>query len=58
MRLPRHIFLVLAAALLLHIAQISAQVTWTIATEYPAASMPGEGLRYFAEAFFAAHCYG
>jgi len=52
MRLSRHIFVVLAAALLLHIAQVSAQVAWTITTEYPATSMPGEGLRYFAEALF------
>ncbi len=52
MRLSRHIFVVLAAAFLLHVAPVSAQVTWTIATEYPATSMPGEGLRYFAAALF------
>ncbi len=42
--------LLLTTAFLLPIGQVNAQITWTMATEYPATSMPGEGLRFFAEA--------
>ena len=39
-----------AAPLALHVGPIHAQTSdWSMATEYPANSMPGEGLRRFAE---------
>jgi TRAP-type C4-dicarboxylate transport system substrate-binding protein len=41
---------VVAAALWLPASLVSAQINWSMATEYPATSMPGEGLRFFSEA--------
>ncbi|MBS1228264.1 MAG: putative TRAP-type C4-dicarboxylate transport system, periplasmic component [Proteobacteria bacterium] len=46
----RRLLLLLTAALLLPAPQAIAQISWTMTTEYPATSMPGEGLRFFAEA--------
>lgn len=40
----------LAAILLLAAAPAAAQVSWAMPTEYPASSMPGEGVKKFADA--------
>ena len=46
----RMICLIVAVLLLLPASALRAQVIeWQMATEYPATSMPGEGLRFFAE---------
>lgn len=50
----RHLTTGLAAAVVLPMVSVRAQpatqpATWAMATEYPASSMPGEGLRLFAE---------
>ncbi len=49
--IPANILAHVVCALLLVVAPVSAQPReWTLATEYPASSMVGEGLQHFAEA--------
>jgi TRAP-type C4-dicarboxylate transport system substrate-binding protein len=50
MVLCRRLLRVVAVALCLPASLVSAQISWTMATEYPATSMPGEGLRFFSDA--------
>lgn len=47
--ITRRILLAGLSAALLLAPPTMAQTAWTMATEYPASSMPGEGLRSFAE---------